>query len=135
MYGEYDVGGAKFGSGKYGDLSAMMAAIFLDRESRHAVLDKDLSFGSIREPLVKFVSLLRNMEYKQTFDGIEFGIHNGKSLIGEEVYELPDVFGFFLSDYSPPGDIAKASLVAPEAMLLHKARGLLNTMMSLVKFG
>ena len=54
-----------FGSGHYSDLAATIAAIVLDPESRREVLDVDPTNGSIREPLIKVISLMRNFEYEQ----------------------------------------------------------------------
>lgn len=45
--GEY---GGRVYSGRYGDLGATVAAIFLDREARDATLDVDPSAGKLREP-------------------------------------------------------------------------------------
>ena len=50
------------GSGKYGDLGAMVAAILLDEESRAAVLDADQSHGALREPLIKVLAFFRRYE-------------------------------------------------------------------------
>lgn len=38
--------------------------------------------------------------------------------VGQMAHESPDQFSFFLSDYSPPGQMAQASLVAPAAQVL-----------------
>ena len=53
-----------FGSGLYGDLSATVASILLDRESRSVLLDADPFHGAFREPLIKVISLMRNLEYE-----------------------------------------------------------------------
>ena len=50
-------------------------------------------------------------------------------------HEIPDVFSFFLPSYSAPGAISSATLKSPEAMLLHKILGLVNGMISMIKFG
>jgi hypothetical protein len=50
-------------------------------------------------------------------------------------YEMPDVFSFFLPTYSAPGAISSAALYSPEAMLLHENIGLVNGMISMIKFG
>ena len=49
----------QIGSGLYGDLRALVAAILLDDESRQVALDADPTHGSLREPLVKVMSLFR----------------------------------------------------------------------------
>lgn len=50
-----------FGSGKYGDLGAMAAAILLDDEARQVALDSDQAHGHLREPLIKVMSFFRSM--------------------------------------------------------------------------
>jgi uncharacterized protein (DUF1800 family) len=57
--GSYDV----FGAGKHGDMAATIAAVLLDREARTPVLDADSSHGTVREPLLKIMSVLRSLEY------------------------------------------------------------------------
>jgi len=123
----------EFGDGSYGSMSAMIAAILMDNESRDVILDSDPIFGAIREPLVKLVSLLRNLDYQQT-NGSYLEMNYLQTRIGQESYEHPSVFSFYLPDYSPPG-LPTASLVSPEAMLLPQAPTLVNGMLSLIKFG
>ena len=136
--GRYHLSSSKddiyFGNGKYGDLSAMVAAILLDSESRDTLLDFDASFGSIREPVIKVISLMRSMAYSQT-DGEFVSLYNAEDIIGQMAHEIPSVFSFFLPEYSPPGALHKASLVSPEAMLSQNSIGLLNGMISLINFG
>lgn len=136
--GKYTVPGVPdsplFGNGMYGNLSATIAAILLDRESRNIVIDADPSHGGMREPVLKIVSTLRSMDYTQT-NGDFFSLHNLDSIIGQSPYDLPSVFSFFLPEYAPPGPVTKASLVAPEAMVSQNSIGFLNGMISLVKYG
>jgi len=133
--GEYQSNDQSFGTGNYGDLAATVAAILLDRESRNVLLDLDSSHGSIREPIIKFLSLMRNMGYLQTFNKDFGGLFNAEGLLGEGPYEVPNIFSFFPPEFSPPGPVSRAKLVAPDAVLLHKATGLMNALFSLVKFG
>ena len=51
-----------FGSGQFGDLHAVTAAIYLDPEARSSVLDADGIHGRAREPLLKVMHFLRSME-------------------------------------------------------------------------
>jgi hypothetical protein len=48
---------------------------------------------------------------------------------------MPDIFSFFNPSYSAPGKISSAALKSPEATLLRKNTGLLNGMISMMKFG
>lgn len=127
----------QFGSNNYGDLGAMVAAILLDDESRSVVLDADQTHGHLREPLIKVLSFFRSM-----------GLHYESPLriptllslrdkIGQGSFEYPSVFSFFLPEFSPPGGVQVAGLVAPEAMVLQgdNVLFLLDAYFSTVKFG
>lgn len=50
-----------FGSARYGDMGALVAAILLNDEARQVVLDADQSHGHLREPLIKLTSFFRSM--------------------------------------------------------------------------
>lgn len=123
-----------FGSGEYGNLGSTFAAILLDRESRNVVLDADPSSGGMREPILKIMSMIRSMNYVQTSRDY-LSLYNLNSIIGQAPHDLPSVFSFFLPEYAPPGVVAEASLVAPEAMVMYNSIGLLNGMFSLVDNG
>jgi len=123
-----------FGTGIYGDLGATMAAIILDRESRSVVLDNDSSYGSLREPLIKVIALMRSLEFKSSFDSPLIVLKDLQAKIGQMAHDIPSVFSFFLPQYSPPS-LVQASLSSPEAMLLTHNIGLMNGILSLVKYG
>ena len=63
-------------------------------------------------------------------DGLQSGI-------GQYVYHTPNVFGFFLPEYSAPGQITEANLVTPEAMVINAPTvvGFLNGAYSLIDLG
>ena len=48
-------------SGRYGDLAATTAAILLHDEAR---IPRSPSDGALREPLLKFIHVMRSLEYK-----------------------------------------------------------------------
>ncbi len=77
---------------------------------------------------------MRNLDYLQIFPE-NVGLYGAKELLGQMAYELPDVFSFFRPENMPSGPISRAALVAPEAVLLHKARGMVNGLLSFVEFG
>lgn len=80
-----------FGSNQYGDLSATISAIILDAESRIEVLDADPMYGSIREPLIKVISMMRTLEYEHTWKlaGEKFvSLGHMESRIGKFVEEV-----------------------------------------------
>lgn len=62
--GLYSSGPHEFGSGEYGSLEAMAAAIVLDNEATSAAVTIDPGHGSLREPILKVLALMRSMEYQ-----------------------------------------------------------------------
>lgn len=125
-----------FGSGSYGDLSAMVAAVLLDREARATTLDADPAHGVLREPLLLLHHVMRSLEFVSA-DGREVEMPNIEQDIGMEAHRSPSVFNFYQPDYSPSGALGDAGLYAPEAGLATAPRimGLLNGLSSLVDYG
>ncbi len=134
--GSYDNG--RFGSGRYGDLGALVAAILLDDETRQVVLDADPAHGHIREPLVKVLSFFRSMQISFKTPLMIPTLLSMESEIGQGSYENPSVFLFFLPEYVPNDQSAQsAGLVLPEAMVLSgdNVLNLHEIMFNTVKFG
>ena len=135
--GSYEANDLKFGSGKYGDLGALIAAILLDPESRETVLDSDQSHGHAKAPLEKVISFFRSMGLKYESPLAMPTLLDTHDKIGQGSYESPSVFNFYLVEYAPPGVIRDAGLVAPETMVHQGYRllYLLDAMATTVKFG
>ncbi|KAL7482807.1 hypothetical protein ACHAW6_008462, partial [Cyclotella cf. meneghiniana] len=131
--GKYD----NFGSGKYGDLEATMAAILLEPEARSVVLNADPFVGGVREPLLRIMALMRSMEIKQTAGQPIAQLYDMSDKIGMMAHSFPTVFSFYLPEYTPDGRPGDATLVSPEAQIMDmpKTVGLLNGMFSLIKYG
>mmetsp|Transcript_27130 Transcript_27130/g.41634 ORF Transcript_27130/g.41634 Transcript_27130/m.41634 type:complete len:739 (-) Transcript_27130:140-2356(-) len=132
-------GGPSFGSGKYGDLAAMVAAVLLDEEATTDYLDMDPTHGSLREPLLRYIHVLRSLEFK-SFEDLNLPFIELDRLdekIGQMAHAIPTVFSFFLPDHSPPGVVSSAGLASPEAQLLTtpKTVALMNGLYSLLKSG
>jgi len=133
--GQYISNGLTFGTGKYGDMAALFAAIYLDREARSVIVDADPSHGSLREPILKVMSVLRSMEFVSTYPVIR--LLGMRSDIGQMAHAFESVFSFFLPEFKPYGRVGDATLVAPEGTVLDMPRivGLMNGLTSLVRFG
>lgn len=129
--------GVSFGDGRYGSLAATVAAAFLDRESRSALLLNDPSHGSLREPLVKIISAMRNMAFESAADKPVIKLMDMMERIGEDPYGFPTVFNFYLPEYVPDGVLAAAALAAPESQLMDMPRivELMNGLFSLSQHG
>jgi hypothetical protein len=135
--GTYTFQGTTFGDGKYGNLGAMLAAIVLDREARSSVLDADPTFGSMREPMIKLMAFLRAMKFQSRQNVKELSLIDLRNTIGQMPHETPNVFSFFLPDYTPLGSIKDALLVGPEAQVQTTPTivGFVNGIISLVDLG
>lgn len=131
--------GMHFGSGRYGDLQALVSAIILDSEARSETLDDDPNYGRPREPLLKIIHIFRSMQlstatgYLREID-MTYLIERG---IGQEAHRAPSVFGFFLSEYSAPGPVKNKNLISPEAQLQDapKLLSFINGLFSLPAYG
>jgi cullin-associated NEDD8-dissociated protein 1 len=126
---------ASFGTGRYGDLAATVAAMLLDREARSTTLDADPGHGKLREPLVKVIHLMRAMEYTSA-KGREVIFSSMDDRLGMAPFLAPSVFNFYQPDYQPAG-FSEIGLVAPEAQLSTAPLqiGYLNGMSSLIDVG
>merc|ERR1719223_1901943 len=124
-----------FGSGEYGSMEATVAAIMLDREARNVLLDADPSHGSLREPLLKYMSLMRSMNYAT--DQPVIRLDGLSSRLRQAAHCFPSVFSFFDPKFQPYGRVGDANLVAPEGTLLDmpKIVALMNGLFSMVKYG
>lgn len=116
--GFYSSSGQSYGDGRYGNLASTIAAIILDREARSVLLDADPTSGALREPMLKFISFMRAMEFQQTESAPELRLFDLQGKIGQAPHSIPNVFSFFLSEYSAPGVIKAASITSPEAQVL-----------------
>jgi uncharacterized protein (DUF1501 family)/uncharacterized protein (DUF1800 family) len=135
--GTYAGSSRKF-SGKYGDLGATLAAVLLDQEARAITVELDPAHGRLREPLLKLMHLMRSLEFKPVSEAkseISMPYMFGK--IGQEPFNPPSVFGFYLAEYSPPGPLGTAELLSAEAQIYTSPLiiGYLNGMSSLINNG
>jgi cullin-associated NEDD8-dissociated protein 1 len=124
---------SSFGSGTRGDLTATIAAVLLDREARSPLMHQDPSFGRIREPMIKLFHLMRGFDFNTSLRVINMNLKK----LGQAPFKAPTVFGYYQYDYTPPGAVEAASLVAPEASLLNSENILnfLNGAMSMIRWG
>jgi hypothetical protein len=112
--GSYTTGSYTFGDGSRGNLEAVIAAILLHPEARTPSLKFDDTFGKLREPLIKFISIARsfNIESLNTYGLYPFTYLYLK--LNQEPYMYPSVFNFYRSDFQPNGPVLDNDLNAPE---------------------
>ncbi|MEM8546732.1 MAG: DUF1800 domain-containing protein [Pseudomonadota bacterium] len=101
------------GSGVRGDLQAVIRAILTDSEAttRPPVSANN---GKLREPVVRYVSLLRQFEATSEDGFIAALGYFLQQVTRQHPLSAPSVFNFYLPGHAPAGDIASAGLVAPE---------------------
>lgn len=114
--GTYSKNGIDFGTGNYGDMAATIAAIYLDDAARDVILDTDITSGTLKEPILKVIALMRSMEFVSK---AQVTVMNGLIVdIGQMAHEFTTVFSFFLPEFKPYGRVGDSKLVAPEGTLL-----------------
>ncbi len=132
------------GSGVRGDLAAVVRAILTDYEARSPVVAANVTFGKLKEPLLRLTALLRAFNASSTSGRfLGYRVHvNGTPIDGttpvpatsgeittvssatrldnlqgslaQAALRSPTVFNFFHPDYILPGPLAAAGLVTPE---------------------
>ncbi len=113
---------ANHGSGVRGDLKAVIRAILLDWEARSTDVLGQPGYGKVREPIVRFVALLRALNAQPPADG-RFRYYWQASAewgLNQAPLQAPTVFNFFEPTYAQPGPIADGGLVAPELQIINE---------------
>ncbi len=107
---------AKFnndGTGKRGNLAAVVRAILLDAEARPSSVAA--ATGKVKEPLLRLTQLWR--AYGAQAANGQYRIGNINAVFGQGPLQSPSVFNFFSPFYAPPGEISDQGLVAPELQI------------------
>lgn len=100
-------------TGVRGDMRAVLRAVLLDPEA-NAPAGSLSEFGKLREPVVRYASLLRQFGATSSDGFIANTGYFIQELGKQHPLSAPSVFNFYLPAHSPAGEIANANLVAPE---------------------
>ena len=114
------------GRGIKGDLEAVVRAILLDPEARREDTLADNQYGKLKEPLLKFTSLMRAFDVYADQPLTEDGTVVEETIrffwpgydYGQRAYGSPSVFNFYRPDYSPTNAFGDTDIVAPEFQIL-----------------
>ncbi len=101
------------GSGRRGELDAVIKAVLLDPEARNA--STAATAGKLAEPLLRLTRYWR--AYGARSESGKLNVQNIPGFIGQGPLQAPSVFNFFSTSYAPPGEILEQGLVAPEMQL------------------
>jgi hypothetical protein len=121
---------ANNGSGTRGDLRAVWTAILMDEEARALPSAANALSGKLREPVVRWVQMLRTVGVSSSNGRYEiYDTSAAHEALGQSPLRSPSVFNFFRPGYVPPNTaIAAAGKQAPEFQLLNEttAAGYIN---------
>jgi hypothetical protein len=101
------------GTGRRGNLAAVVRAILLDDEARGA--PSGAAAGKLKEPMLRLTQLWRAYDGKAA-SGLYTNV-NSATNFGQGPLTAGSVFNFFSPFYSPPGEISDLGLVAPEMQI------------------
>lgn len=97
------------GSGKRGDMKAVVRAVLLDSEARAA---PSATSGKLKEPVLLMTGLARAIGFAT--DGYVFTTRD--TTLGQPVFRAPSVFNFYPDDFPLPGS---TTLKSPASKLLN----------------
>lgn len=116
------------GTGKRGNLGAVVKAILMDEEARSLHHQLSDNHGRLKAPVLRFVSMIKALNAGSAtpalydLTGIQYWNPSPYELVeltGQGPYGFPSVFNFFEPGYSRPGEISDADLVSPEFQILN----------------
>lgn len=124
--------------GVRGDMRSVVRAVLFDPEVWDGAHLSKAQWGKPREPIVKVASLMRALQCKPQSGYYRLGtLQNDEYDIGQPPLMSNSVFNFFQPDFSPNGELAEASLSAPEYQITNNNTlvGYLNVVHSVLDFG
>lgn len=104
------------GTGRRGNLGAVVKAILLDPDARSEVTGSAAAIaGKTKEPLLRITQLWR--AYGGAAQSGKFVNINAQNNFGQGPLTASSVFNFYSPFFAPPGEIADQDLVAPELQI------------------
>jgi uncharacterized protein (DUF1800 family) len=103
------------GKGVRGDMAAVFKAILLHPEARSCESLRAPTQGKLQEPLVRLIERIRN--YKLIPDANNKIFTDGgdsRWRFDQNILTAPNVFNFYLPNYSPLGELRSNNLLGPE---------------------
>lgn len=90
------------GAGVKGDLTAVVRAILLDPAARSSARLSDVSFGKLREPMLRFIQWARTFNYVDASDTWAIGdTSDPATRLGQSPLRSSSVFNFYRPGYVP----------------------------------
>jgi uncharacterized protein (DUF1800 family) len=112
------------GKGVRGDLAAVFKAILTDAEATQDAGLSSVTFGKLREPMVRIAQWGRTFKVKSLQGTWKIGNPNYSAVnaLGQSPLQAPSVFNFFRPGYVPPNTaLAGMQYTAPEFQLVNES--------------
>lgn len=109
------------GSAQYGDMKAVVKAIFMDQEAMECYWYGDPDNGMLKSPVNRMTQMLIALK-AESANGTYWNpalIFNG--FMDQHPMSSPTVFNFYRPDYVPNSDFAYQQLVGPEFQILNSS--------------
>ncbi len=129
---------ANNGAGVRGDMAMVVKAILLDAEARNAPAASDVTYGKLREPVVRMTNWARAFGAMSTSGNWTINSTSANTSLNQSALTSPSVFNFWRPGYSPPNTrMGAAGLVAPEFQVVDEVTvaGYLNTIQTAIDSG
>ena len=101
------------GAGVRGDLAAVTKAILMDPIAQSCDSGKELDFGSLREPFIRYVQINKAFNASTLSGNYRNEMRYIYDYTDQRPLSSPSVFNFFQQDYQPIGPIEDADKFAP----------------------
>jgi uncharacterized protein (DUF1800 family) len=104
------------GTGVRGNLAAVVKAVLTDAEARDATAATSLTFGKLREPLIRATNWMRAFNAASQSTVWTMSSTSASTSLGQSPLASPSVFNFWRPGFVPPSSTAlgAANLLAPE---------------------
>ena len=99
-----------------GDMKAVIQAVLLDPEATQASSTAPMTFGKLKEPMLRLSAILRGFNARSAsgryqlrygLDSIEYGI-------SQSPLQSATVFNYFHPEFAPPGPVSTVNAIGPE---------------------
>lgn len=113
------------GEARKGDMQATIAAILLDPDARHDVMDADLDlalYGKVREPVLRFSAWARAFELQSVSPELmpSLWFTSDADSLNQHPYRSNSVFNFYRPGYVAPGtETGALGLTMPELQVVN----------------
>lgn len=111
------------GNGVRGNIGAVVAATLLDPEALSGYEEESRTFGKLREPLIRMISLWR--AFNANPNSPEFSYSWIRNRYNQAPLQSPSVFNFFSPTFSQNGEIRDLNLRSP-VFQIHNESSIIN---------